>query len=58
MEALKLSVSALRHTTIGQMVNFLSNDMTRFDEAPLMAWYLVIAPLQLLIGSSQLRLRF
>ncbi|KAB0797838.1 hypothetical protein PPYR_08831 [Photinus pyralis] len=45
-KALKLSRTALGETTVGQMVNLLSNDVNRFDSATLFAQYLVVGPLQ------------
>ncbi|XP_050518318.1 probable multidrug resistance-associated protein lethal(2)03659 isoform X1 [Diabrotica virgifera virgifera] len=48
-KALRLSKSALAETTIGQMVNLLSNDVGRFDTAPIHLHHLYIAPIQALI---------
>ena len=48
-KALKLSNSALGQTTVGQMVNLLSNDVSRFDTAVIQGHYLWAGPLQLVI---------
>ncbi|CAG9840910.1 unnamed protein product [Diabrotica balteata] len=48
-KALRLSKSALAETTIGQMVNLLSNDVGRFDLAVVHIPDLYIAPIQALI---------
>ncbi|XP_022257889.1 multidrug resistance-associated protein 4-like isoform X2 [Limulus polyphemus] len=45
-KALKLSQASLGKTTIGQMVNLLSNDVNRFDESVIFLPYLVVGPLQ------------
>ncbi|XP_038065585.1 multidrug resistance-associated protein 4-like [Patiria miniata] len=48
-KALRLSNLALGETTIGQLVNILSNDVNRFDLAVRFLHYFWIAPLQLII---------
>ena len=53
-KALKLSNSALGQTTVGQMVNLLSNDVNRFDLTVLFNHYLWCGPLQLIIVTSLL----
>lgn len=53
-KSLRLSQSAMSKTTVGQMVNLLSNDVNRFDQAFTMLPYLVMAPLQALIILSLL----
>lgn len=53
-KALKLSNTALGQTTIGQMVNLLSNDVNRFDTTVLFNHYLWAGPLQLIIVTGLL----
>ena len=48
-KALKLSNTALGQTTVGHMVNLLSNDVNRFDTTVLFNHYLWAGPLQLTI---------
>ncbi|KAJ9591423.1 hypothetical protein L9F63_002029, partial [Diploptera punctata] len=48
-KTLKLSMSALRETTVGQSVNLLSNDVNRFDSSVIFLVYLWCGPLQTLI---------
>ena len=48
-KALKLSNTALGQTTVGQMVNLLSNDVNRFDQTFLQLHQLWAGPLQLVI---------
>lgn len=48
-KALRLSQSAMSETTVGQMVNLLSNDVNRFDQVAQMMPYIVLAPLQAII---------
>ncbi|XP_061696778.1 ATP-binding cassette subfamily C member 4-like [Syngnathoides biaculeatus] len=45
-KALSLNNTALTKTTTGQIVNLLSNDVTRFDEVTLFLHFLWITPLQ------------
>ncbi|KAF5283716.1 hypothetical protein FQR65_LT13751 [Abscondita terminalis] len=48
-KCLRLSKTSLGETTIGQMVNLLSNDVNRFDIAVLFAHYFWIGPIQAII---------
>ena len=48
-KALKLSRKAQGESTIGQMVNLLSNDVNRFDYSAFFIHYFWIGPLQLLV---------
>lgn len=48
--SLKLSNAAIGQTTVGQMVNLLTNDVNRFDVALNYIQFLVIAPLQAIIS--------
>ncbi|CAG2057608.1 unnamed protein product, partial [Timema podura] len=47
--SLKISLAALGDTTVGQVVNLLSNDVNRFDMAIVFLHYLWIGPLEILI---------
>ena len=53
-KALKLSNTALGQTTVGQMVNLLSNDVARFDQTFMFTHYLWAGPLQLTIITALL----
>uniref|UniRef100_A0A4W4ELJ6 ATP-binding cassette, sub-family C (CFTR/MRP), member 4 n=1 Tax=Electrophorus electricus TaxID=8005 RepID=A0A4W4ELJ6_ELEEL len=46
IEALSLSSVAMVHTTTGQIVNLLSNDVNRFDEVTIFLHFLWVGPLQ------------
>ncbi|SPP86205.1 probable multidrug resistance-associated protein lethal(2)03659 isoform X4 [Drosophila guanche] len=50
-KALRLSRTAMGDTTIGQVVNLLSNDLNRFDRALIHLHFLWLAPLELLIAA-------
>ncbi|KAJ8983674.1 hypothetical protein NQ317_003462 [Molorchus minor] len=50
-KALKLNNKALAQTTVGQMVNLLSNDVGRFNQAVTHINFIWMAPLQLIIIS-------
>lgn len=48
-KSLRLSQSAMTETTVGQMVNLLSNDVNRFDQVINMMPYLLIGPAQAIV---------
>lgn len=49
-KSLRLSRSALAETTIGQMVNLISNDVSRFDSGTIYIHHLVMGPVEMLVG--------
>ncbi|XP_045469838.1 probable multidrug resistance-associated protein lethal(2)03659 isoform X2 [Harmonia axyridis] len=55
-KALRLSNSALGQTTIGQVVNLLSNDVNRFDVSLIFGHQLWVAPLETIVVSYLLYL--
>lgn len=48
-KALKLSTSSLAESTVGQMVNLLSNDVSRFDQSVIHLHNLWGAPLEIIL---------
>ncbi len=49
MQTLCLSKQSQENTTIGQLINLLSNDVNRFDMNLLFIPYLFVAPIQTII---------
>ncbi|KAJ6216249.1 hypothetical protein RDWZM_007406 [Blomia tropicalis] len=49
-KALRLNHSAFGHTTIGQILNLMSNDVSRLDEFCIIGSYMIVAPIQTCIG--------
>ncbi|RZC38301.1 multidrug resistance-associated protein, partial [Asbolus verrucosus] len=45
-KALKLNKTTLAETTVGKIVNLLSNDVNRFDFAPMHLFQLLVAPVE------------
>lgn len=48
---LRLSRGALNQTQIGQVVNLLSNDVSRFDLTPMYLHYVWIMPIQATVSA-------
>lgn len=48
-KVVKLSKSSFEKTSIGQILNMLTNDLNRIDDCGYVAWYLVVAPVQAVI---------
>ncbi|CAG9861545.1 unnamed protein product [Phyllotreta striolata] len=48
---LKFSRRALMETTVGQLVNLLSNDVSKFDESFMLAPFVIVGPLQVAVGT-------
>lgn len=50
-KTLRLSRTALGNTTVGQLVNLLSNDVSKFDQGFLLAHYVLLGPIQAAVGT-------
>ncbi|ENN79278.1 hypothetical protein YQE_04278, partial [Dendroctonus ponderosae] len=50
-KTMKLSRNALNKATVGQMVNLLSNDLSRLDQGFILAHFAWIGPVQVTIGT-------
>ena len=49
LQSLRLSKTALGETTVGQTVNLLSNDVSRFDVMLLFLSYMWVGPIEMAI---------
>lgn len=49
LQCLRLNQKALSETSTGQIVNIISNDVSRFDSSAIYPHYLIIGPLQAII---------
>lgn len=46
-----MSRASLGNTTIGQLVNLLSNDVSKFDQGFILAHFVWIGPIQVALGT-------
>lgn len=53
-KALRLNRTALGQTTAGQMINLLSNDVSKFDNGFPVAHFVWVAPIQTIAGTYML----
>ena len=51
-KALRLSQAALRQTTVGQIINLLSNDVVRYDWSLFYLSYFIAGPIHALISTA------
>ncbi|KAF5294187.1 hypothetical protein FQR65_LT10898 [Abscondita terminalis] len=50
-KSLKLSQKSLAQTTIGQIVNLLSNDVSKFDQHFIVCHYAIVTPIHAILGT-------
>ncbi|KAB0803714.1 hypothetical protein PPYR_00684 [Photinus pyralis] len=50
-KSLRLSVTALAHTSVGQVVNLLSSDTSKFDQTFVLYHYAFLGPLETIVGT-------
>ncbi|KAJ8941680.1 hypothetical protein NQ314_010326 [Rhamnusium bicolor] len=50
-KVLRLSRTALGNTTVGQLVNLLSNDVSKFDQGFVLAHFVWVGPIQVAVGT-------
>ncbi|KAF5303189.1 hypothetical protein FQA39_LY10102 [Lamprigera yunnana] len=53
-KALRLSKSSLAQTSVGQIVNLLSNDVSKFDQKFILCHYVIMAPVQIVVATYML----
>lgn len=46
-----MSRASLGNTTVGQLVNLLSNDVSKFDQGFILAHFMWIGPIQVAVGT-------
>lgn len=47
---LRISRTAMGQTTIGQLINLLSNDVSKFDQGFVLAHFVWVGPIQVSVG--------
>lgn len=53
-KALRLNRKSLGQTTIGQLVNLLSNDVSKFDQGFILCHFVWVGPIQTAVGTYML----
>lgn len=53
-KTLRLSRKSLAQTTVGQLVNLLSNDVSKFDQGFLLCHFVWVGPIQTAVGTYML----